>query len=357
MTIPFAAFPLYSLKEFGKLLQQGLLFYVVLYFFQEKMHRTRLLALLIGVFAIVAAYGITEFRDTGRVSSFLPSEVWLTTYLIMFLPLCFALALYEERPVLKACLLVICGLATGCLLLTQSRAGLVAFVCELWILAWFARRRALYIMACVFSLILLAAAVYLVRVAPMADDRVVLGGHAEIPLKTNVNSVIHRLEIWSFSLARISEHPIVGIGYGKETFKMVFGRIPEKVLPGHTPVHSGGAHNILLELPLHVGLPGLALFLWLAIRIAKTALAGFHRAVEPRAKAVMLGLLVSVVGIGVRTVFDQMFVGTLAILFWIFAAVTILEGQCCGRVMPRESLMSSLRGLFARGNRTVQGLR
>ena len=49
LTIPFATFPAYSAKEFAKLLQQGLIFYAVAYFFQDRLCRIRLLAVLMGV--------------------------------------------------------------------------------------------------------------------------------------------------------------------------------------------------------------------------------------------------------------------------------------------------------------------
>src|SRR3989454_12754464 len=98
LTIPFATFPAYSAKEFAKLLQQGLIFYVVAYFFKDGLHRIRLLSLLVGVLILVSAYGVTQFdiHDRQAVFSFFPGEVWLTTYLVMFIPLCFALALCEE---------------------------------------------------------------------------------------------------------------------------------------------------------------------------------------------------------------------------------------------------------------------
>jgi len=326
-TIPFAAFPLYSLKEFGKLLQQSLMFYVVMYFFQERLHRTRLLTLLVGVLTLISAYGITQFEEMGRLASFLSSEVWLTTYLVMFIPLCFALALYEERPYLRAVYVGVSGLATVCLLLTQSRAGLVALVCELWVLAWFTKRRAMLIVASVLSLALVISVMFLVKRNTTTGDTTIINSKTPILLKTDIGSIIHRVNIWSFTLEQIPKHPFVGIGYGKESYRLVFDQKSEESLPGHEQVRNAGTHNIFLELALHVGLPGLLLFVWLVARIAKTTLAEFHRAADFWSKAVLLGVGVSVIGMGVRLMFDQMFVVTLALLFWILVAVAMLE---CG---------------------------
>jgi len=146
------------------------------------------------------------------------------------------------------------------------------------------------------------------------------------------------VNIWSFTLEQIPKHPFVGIGYGKESYRLVFDQKSEESLPGHERVRNAGTHNIFLELALHVGLPGLLLFVWLAARIAKTTLAEFHRAADFWSKAVLLGVGVSVIGMIVRLMFDQMFVVTLALLFWILVAVAMLE---CGTA--RSQTQSNIR--------------
>ena len=100
LSIPFATFPAYSVQEFGKLLQQVLLFYAVLYFFNTEPYRRRLLLALIVVSMIISAYGIEEFfgmagllpafKQMRMIESFTPGEVWLTTYLVMIIPICLA---------------------------------------------------------------------------------------------------------------------------------------------------------------------------------------------------------------------------------------------------------------------------
>jgi len=338
VTIPFATFPAYSAKEFAKLLQQGLIYYVVVYFFKDGLHRIRLLSLLVGVLILVSAYGVTQFdiHDRQAVVSFFPGEVWLTTYLVMFIPLCFALALCEERPWPKALYVSVSVLAAACLLLTQSRAALVAFVCELWVLAWLIKQRTILVVASMFSLALVVAAVFVVQVGTMAQGVPSVVPQASVPIRTDLSSVVHRLDIWAFSLSQIVTHPIVGIGYGNETFKLRYGHTPEEVPPGHSPVRNQGTHNIFLNLALHVGLPGLMLFLWLAARMAHTALAAFRQVTDPVSKAVLLGTGVSVIGMGVRLMFDQMFVGTLAIQFWILVAMAMLAHSTADRTQAQR---------------------
>jgi O-antigen ligase len=145
------------------------------------------------------------------------------------------------------------------------------------------------------------------------------------------------LDIWTFAVERIAEHPLVGIGYGKETSKMLFGQVPEENLPsGHAPVRKHGTHNILLEVALLVGIPGLLLFVWLAVCIVRMVVGGFRLATDTFARATLLGLSVSVIGLAVRIQFDQMLVGTLAIQFWVLLAVAVLACGAAGAPSPTE---------------------
>jgi len=325
LTIPFATDPLYSLQEFGKLLQQGVIFYTVVYFFRARTDWERLIGLIIGTSSIISLYGLTQFDGTDQqsVTSFLPAEVWLTTYLVMLIPLCFALTWYEMTPWLKSLYAVSTMLATACLFLTQSRAGLVAFLAELWAFAWLLRKRALLIAAGVFTLAAVGGVALLLAVltSPGGEERI---NASPIPLKTSTTSFVHRIDIGQFTLSKIAEYPVLGIGYGKETYKKLFGVVPEKdLLPGHSPVREAGTHNILLEMALHVGLPGLALFLWLAVRLGHTLIEGLRQSTDPHAKAFLLAACVGLIGLGVRLQFDQLLVGTLAIQFWVLMAVAI----------------------------------
>lgn len=327
MTIPFATYPLYSLQEFGKLLKQFLLFYVTIFFFRERTNWIPLIWMLVGVSFVVSLYGLAQYERNNPQSmmSSLPAEVWLTTYLVMIIPLCCALAWYEERPMLKGVYVVSALLAMSCLLLTQSRAGLLSFFVELWTFAVLIRRRAMLIAAALITSVTLVAAMLVVDVVTSPDGTLHFESRTSVPLKLGTGSIVHRLDILAFMLPRIVEHPVVGIGYGKETSKMLFGQVPEEDLPpGHSPVRTHGTHNILLELSLHVGVPGALLFAWLAVCLVKSVLEGFRRATDLFAKSVLLGVGVGVCGMAVRIMFDQMLVGTMAVQFWVLVALAML---------------------------------
>jgi O-antigen ligase len=247
----------------------------------------------------------------------------LSTYLVMFIPLCAAQALYEEKTTMKLVYWAGTMLAVGCLLVGQSRAGVLALFCEMIALAWLSKRRLMQIIAGVFCVTLLGVILLLVKIDKTGEGNLVVSSRTAVPVKVDTNSVIHRFDIWVFFLKQIAERPILGIGYGKETSKMLFAEVPEVVLPGHHSVREHGTHNILMEIALHVGLPGLGLFLWVSARFAQTVFAYHRLAEDPQAKAILLGVAVSTVGVGVRVLFDQMLVSTLAIQFGVLAALAM----------------------------------
>jgi len=331
-TVPFATFPAYSFKEFAKLLQQGLIFYVVVYFFRDESHRVRLMQVLMGASLIVSGYGVLEFmRIVGilqsdskllLLESVTSGEVWLSTYLVMVIPLCFALFIFEKSRHERHFALGATVMATVCLMLTFSRAGLFSLLCELWMFAILLKRRTLWVAAGVFSLAIVVAAVVLnhTGLSGIPGTQVNIRG-------VSTSSFVHRLDIWRFTLDELSKHPLFGIGYGKDNFQLVYGRLPEEVQPGHTPVLKAGTHNTFLDVALGAGIPALMLFVWLMCRIVIACFKALQKRDDPWDQIILLGAGVSVTSMLVRLSFDHMLIGTLAIQFWIIVALAMLVAR------------------------------
>ena len=343
LTIPFATFPAYSAKEFAKLLQQGLIFYVVAYFFQDRLCRIRLLAILMGAICVISVYGLFEFKDLigARppdvdllyVGSFTGAEVWLTTYLVMLLPVVFALALFEQGGWFKTFYAGTTLLSILCLLSTFSRASALALLCELWVLGWLTRRKVVFMTAALVSLFVIVIGILLIQHSPTPT----IPGTTIPGVKATEDSLKHRLDIWTFTTGKIFDHPILGIGYGKNNFLLVYGQSPnEEVQPGHLPVLQAGTHNTFLDIALGTGIPGLLLFVWLLHRIAFSAFTAFQKTDVTLNKAVSLGVGVSVIGMVVRLCFDHMFIGTLAILFWVSVAMAMLVPSTADRTQAQR---------------------
>jgi len=327
LTIPFAVAPFYSLKEYGKLLQHMVVFYAVIYFFKGLLYRQILLG-LVGIMAfVIAVNGLLQFNleNPQAAPSFLPAEVWLTTFLVMVIPFGLALALGEGPLAIRSGGALVVGMLTVCLLTTQSRAGLVALVGELWVIVWFIRSIPAKIIAalgtvCMIAIIMLVFNASTIPAADLSADIT-----SSIPVKKGFSSVFHRLDIWGFTLSEIAKHWLVGIGYGSHSYLLLYGQEEEVVMPGHAAITHSGTHNIFLYLALHVGLPGMLLFGWFLFRVVLRTSAEYRQAHDWLSKAVLVGSVVSVVGMILRLQFDQMLVGSLAVFFWVLLGMAVLS--------------------------------
>ena len=323
-TIPFSVVPSYSLKEYGKLLQHMVIFYGVIFFFKELRARQVLLGLIGIVAVVVTAYGLSQvnLQNAQAVVSFLGAEVWFTTFLVMVIPFALALALGEGPPVVRSGGAIVAGMMLVCLFGTQSRAGLVALIGELWVLAWFIRSASAKIVAALITACVIAA-------FTMVFSEPEAGVSAEItnllPVKKNAASALHRFAIWQFTLSEIAKHWLVGIGYGNLSYIFSYGQDQEFFGPCQYCTSRAGAHNIVLYLALHVGLPGLLLFGWFIVRVMRKTAEGYRYAQEWLPKGILLGTVGSVAGLMLRLQFDQMLVGSLAIFFWVLLALAVLS--------------------------------
>lgn len=327
LTIPFSMSPSYSVKEYGKLLQHMVVFYAVIYFFKGLFYRQVLLG-LVGIMAIViAGYGLSQFnlKDPQAVVSFFPAEVWLTTFLIMLIPFGLAVALGEGPSEIRAGGVLIAGMMTVCLLATQSRAGLVALVGELWVMVWFIRSVPAKIVSILATVCVAAAVIVVFNTSTTSTVGLANDVSNVLPIKKGVDSIVHRLDIWWFTLSEIAKHWLVGIGYGSQSYLQVYGQDDEVVMPGHYPVTPAGTHNIFLYLALHVGIPGMLLFGWFFVRVVRMTSEEYRKAHDWLSRAVLVGSVVSVVGLILRLQFDQMLVGSLAVLFWVLLAMAVLS--------------------------------
>lgn len=334
LTIPFSVAPSYSLKEYGKLLQQLVVFYAVIYFFKGLLYRQVLLGLIGGMAIVIAGYGLSQFNltDAQLVHSFLPAEVWLTTFLIMVIPFGLALTLGEGPAEIRTGSALVVGMMTVCLLATQSRAGLVAFVAELWVIVWFIRSTPAKVVTALATVCAIAVVIIVLSASTISSADITDDIASSIPVKKGFSSVLHRFDIWGFTLSEIGNHWLVGIGYGNHSYSLLYGQAEELVMSGHAPITHVGTHNIFLYLALHIGLPGMVLFGWIIVRVILQTVAAYRQSHDWLSKSILAGSAVSVVGLMLRLQFDQMLVGSLAVLFWVLLAMAVLSYPSYNRV-------------------------
>lgn len=240
----------------------------------------------------------------------------LSTLLVTALPVLLLLALLAPpRSLARGGALV---LALGCLVagvLTLNRMFGIAAAAEIAAFAglsmrtWRTRHRAwlmlgvLVVAACFAAAsLLLTAQLRIAREAPGAELGAIFGRDP-------------RFELWRFALDRIAEHPWLGNGIGKWSSSEIFAARFHDTLRLH-------AHNMLLNRALETGLPGMAAFVALLSVIA----AGFVRMARSGAlplAAVGAAALAMMLGVILKNLTDDFFVGQTALLFWSLAGAAL----------------------------------
>ncbi|MBM3393251.1 MAG: O-antigen ligase family protein [Betaproteobacteria bacterium] len=314
LTVPFAADPAYSFTEWRKLAAQGLVFYWVQFvrhnFKSQQMIRHVVLAVAVGTAVISVAALIMFLKEGGqlldrtvtRAKAPFSDANWLATYLILGIPIVGSgLAMAGQR-LWRIVLSGALGIAIAALYCSYMRAGWLALAVAGGAWAVIIRKRTLVQSVLGVSIGFLAILVGLYQ----------FGFFTGI---INLESVLIRLDVWSEGFRRLLAHPIVGGGYGQ---------LAEQVTL-NTNQGSGsqvyGLHSLFLMVTVGSGVPGLILLAWMFYRAGRglyeKARAGVDRDQQVIATA---GVLV-VIGFAVRNMFDYMFAGSLAYLFWILLAV------------------------------------
>ena len=320
ISVPFSASPAYSFGEFAKLLQQSVVFYWVVFFFQASRHTFRILVMFLVVLIVSALYGIWQFeisaiRKYYLIESFMGSEVALTTFIVMTVPLAAAVAVYAREPWLRRLGASTVSVAVVCQLLTFSRAGLLALFVEAIAMVALVRTRLVAALAVgVFAIIFLSVGALLY-----------IGDQSQLPFipvksKLTTYNLVSRFKAWELGIQKVREFPLFGMGYGKNMFQQVAQANIDNDI--EIPM-AGGTHNTLLDITVGAGVPAGLAYLWLMWTIGRTGLAQFYVAQEPVEKIWSLGLFLLVIGLFTRTLFDHMWLGSLAVIFWVMAGMAV----------------------------------
>ncbi len=330
VTIPFSLNPEYSFVEWRKLLTQCLVFYWAVYVIRhhsqglEGGHTSQLLKWLgihevrsisqnvfLGVLVstlFLSALALIDFVGRGGgwqdrdIRAIVPGSDynWLSTYLVLSIPIVFYYGMTSRVLWGKIFSYAILGLALLAQMASYTRAGWLASAAQLF--SWWAatRRRMLFIS---FFLVIILASITLLSFARM-------GFQADTLHSWTLEA---RIQVWKLGIDQIISHPIVGIGYGNNNFQPVLVDSPM----GDRPMH---LHNTLLMFGVGSGLPGLVLFVWVFIRLGVEFFPKTHWSHWSEHEYIQLCLGIVLVGFFCRNMFDYMFAGSLAYLFWILMA-------------------------------------
>lgn len=323
LTIPFATDPAYSFAEWRKLVAHVLVFYwalMVVCVRNDRATRHRILATVtVGTLAL-SVYGLIDFVWQGgswkgrgiRAGAPSSNSIVLSTYLVIALPLLAAAAASMPIRWMRAGCGGVFGLAALTQIVTYTRGGWVGSIAEGIAFGLLSGSRRLMMGILGGGL---AFGVGLLFLSLFGYQQGV----------TSTHSLIERVAVWQLGIQEVMAHPLLGVGYGDYTFRMRFGGYVEAEL-------ATGLHNTFLMVAMGSGVPAL-MFLVAVLARAVWQLLQYSRHLSDRTVyAFVIAIAIMIVGFAVRNLFEYMFAGSLANLFWILVATGV--AQTIPKTMP-----------------------
>ena len=323
-TVPLATDPAYSFAEWKKFVAQAGMFYWSLLVLdrcrRENLPQQILWALVLGG-TVLAIYALTDFINRGgswrerviRANAFGSDYNWLSTYMVMTIPVIGSLRAISRITWIRGAHLLALALSVAAQVFSYTRGGWVGHAAQAVILALIVggRRMALGVL----GIITVAGTGFLIASQAGFQKEIVAS-----------NTVDTRLAVWRIGISEIVANPLVGIGYGNDSFIKKFPeysvqaqvKFPERerVIPA--------MHNAFLTVALGSGLPALLCFVWIFVALLRR-LISIPRMIRDGDPFTVLaiGIGLAVIGFGVRNLFDYMFMGSLAHIFWMLAAIGV----------------------------------
>ena len=311
VSVPFATDPAYSFAEWRKIIAQVLVFYWALLVLRRHSHEAmsnRLLSAVVIATALLGAYAITDFMSRGgtwrdryvRAGAPYSDYNWLTTYMVIALPLLAAAAVRWRVSWKRILCIGVVLLALLAQAISYTRAGWLGMVAQGLSFGLFTARRRLVLGVLVGCLLLGGGLVTLSQVGYQRDT-------------VDPWTLQARLAVWKLGFSDILEHPFVGVGYGSNTFMKRFAGYPETI-------KADGPHSTLLMVTMGSGVPALVFLIWIFVSGIRTLIRQAKVEADHQRYAVMIAVAVMMVGFATRNFFDYMFAGSLAYLFWMLVA-------------------------------------
>ncbi|MDT7041683.1 O-antigen ligase family protein [Candidatus Nitronereus thalassa] len=320
VTVPFAFDPSYSFAEWRKTILLFIMFYFVVNVIQNESQVKNILVAFVFGIVLMSAFGIVEhfakadslFDKTSHAHSLTQSGQWFSSFLVMSIPFIWMFYLEENGQRAKLLVTSLFFIVLAALFLSHTRGAWLAFFSQLAVL-WFLGLKNKWLKwsfpVFICGLILIGGQVF------QGDQNDIVQDTSFASLE----STKIRLGTWKIAFEQIMENPIMGFGYGNHTFQ----KINEEIMVGSGNVPSTGMHlhNVFISMIYGVGLTGFVFYVVIFFFILRTAIDGVQLYRGTFVGNLGLGVLLMVVGVITRNMFDNMLVGTLAYLFWLLTGL------------------------------------
>jgi putative inorganic carbon (HCO3(-)) transporter len=239
---------------------------------------------------------------------------------------------------------------TFVLLLAQSRAAWAALIVGIVALIGIATKKAY--LAVVLGMILAAVALVVIGPILAGNDLGIESGMTRSP----EISLHARAEIWSRGLWAIAEYPLTG--NGMDVFRhAAWTMYPLYRLPYNQDL--GHAHNILIQVALDLGIPGLVAYLAFLGTTLIVGWQSFHKSASQMSRMIALGGVVGLIAHGAWSLVDSLPLGArTSFLWWLMVALVLTiamrETLSIRQVSKSQTLSGAHRGLLQVGKTNGQ---
>ncbi|NLW21711.1 MAG: hypothetical protein GXY88_00405 [Tissierellia bacterium] len=281
-----------------------------------------ILALIIAA-TIVGLYGLYQYRTgmelkeswidreqnpdiKARVISTFDNPNILAEYLILTIPITFAL-LYNTDSMFKKLLFLISMAIQGlCIILTFSRGGWLGLFLALLVFAIFIDRKLLllYVLGGL-GLIVFNPTAIMTRLSTIGS------------IEDSSNA--YRIPLWKATLLMIKDYWVNGAGLGFNSFRALY---PRYMRQGIVAVHS---HNIFLQLFVEIGIFGLIGFIVFVFNSIRISLITFVKGMDIKIRRISVAVFASILGILLHGLVDYIFFNDrILMMFWILVSTGLV---------------------------------
>ena len=269
-----------------------------------------MLFLYFGLF-IICIFGFYEFWDRGgsffkrsvRVGSLTPDYIYLSTYLLLSIPMTLiGIHLFQDK-YLRSFIFFLFLLSLFCMFLTFTRIAWAVLFIQILLYGIFRHR-----MIAGIGVIFLMFFIFSYFFSP--SIQIALKTFGEIGPDDQIVGIEGRVKVWDFAFSKIIENPLTGIGYGRDMVRFVFS--------GNQVIDEEYWHtfNTFIDTALEIGIPGFLLLLLVLIFLLKETWKGM-REKDPMTAFISTGLMMVIIGYFLRNQVDHVYVDFPAQIFWL----------------------------------------
>jgi O-antigen ligase len=311
------------------LLNYLVIFYLTIHTFRTRTQLRQLVYLVVGMAAFISIFGLFKYfgsnpfpwweytdieQNANRLSATFGNPDHLAGYMEIALPLVMGLFLTGFLGAKRFLLICLTFLLLTALLLTLSRGGWFGAIIGLSFmsLCLFLDRRFKQkkILATLIAG-LFAVALIVLSSTPVVERILTL---TERDPETNLSC---RLIVWGGALHMIENHPVLGTGPG--TFAFAYTKFQPPGLSKHYTM----AHNDYLHFVSEVGLPLIAIIIWMILSLYRK---GFRKLKNPSrlVRGITLGAMSGITAILVHSFGDfNLHIPANALLFTVLSAIVV----------------------------------